>query len=96
MFLDEAIKEVDHFKKVSAVLLKKLLPRHESRSINLSALLTEVLGGVIWGAFDRISDPDTINLGIIASLQPASERNPELKPGWNMLVFKSTQKIPHL
>lgn len=88
-FFRTAQEEAEHLKQVSALLLKRLLPRQESRSINLNALLREVIGGnVLWGILDRISDPDFINMEIVKKLQEYPDEPAFVETGWNVIIIK--------
>lgn len=82
-------QELDHLRQVAGLLLKKLLPKQESRSILLNSLLREVISGnALVGLIDRISDPDFINEQIVKFLQDPAEATPEVEAGWNMVVLK--------
>lgn len=81
--------ELEHLRQIAGLLLKKLLPRQESRSILLNALLKELISGnALAGMIDRLSDPDFINEQIIKFMQDPSESKPFVESGWNMVVLK--------
>jgi len=82
--------EVGHFRQIVSVLLRKLLPRQESQSIVLVALLKEVIGsGALWNAMDRICDPDFINMKIVEAMRgPVPDLAAKLTPGWSLVILK--------
>lgn len=83
--------ELDHLRQISGLLLKKLLPKHESRSILLNSMLKEIISGNAFaGLIDRLSDPDFINEQIVKHMQDPAESIPSIESGWNMVVLKCT------
>jgi hypothetical protein len=73
------------------VLLKKLLPRQEARSIVVISLLKEVIAsGALWNAMDRICDPDFINLKIVEALKEPADLSSKIEPGWSLVILKGT------
>lgn len=81
--------QLEHIRQILGILLKKLLPKQESRSILVNSLLKEVLSGAFLHAFiEKASDPDFINGLIVKALSDPSEYEPDLPEGWNMVVLK--------
>lgn len=81
--------EVSHFRQIISVLLKKLLPRQEARSIVVVSLLKEVIAsGALWNAMDRLCDPDFINLKIVEALKEPADLSTKLEPGWSLVILK--------
>lgn len=88
-FFPSARAEAGHFRSIVAVLLRRLLPRQEARSIIVVSLLKEVLAsGALWGALDRVCDPDFVNLRIVEGLKEKSDLAQKLEPGWSLVVLK--------
>ena len=86
-------EELDHLRQVAGLLLKKLLPRQESRSILLNSLLREIISGnALVGLIDRLADPVLINETIIKLLQNPKDALPRIEAGWNLVVIKGTLK----
>lgn len=83
-------KEVEHLKQIVSVLLKKLLPKQESKSIIVTSLMKEILAsGALWNMMDRVCEPDFINMKIVEKLKVPVSMARNLGPGWNLVVIKS-------
>jgi hypothetical protein len=87
-------KEVEHLKQIVSVLLKKLLPKQESKSIIVTSLMKEILAaGALWNMMDRVCEPDFINMKIVEKLKVPLSLNHNLGPGWNLVVIKGTLEV---
>ncbi len=79
--------EAIHFRQLTAIALKRLLPKYEASSIVVNSLLKDLISsGAIWNLMDRICDPDFINMKIVQILKEKSDSTPS--PGWNLVVIK--------
>lgn len=82
-------EELEHLRQIAGLLLKKLLPKQESRSILLNSLLREVISGnALVVLVDRLADPVFINETIIKLLQSPKEALPTVEAGWNLVIIK--------
>lgn len=90
MFLDQ----LGHVKQIIALLLRRLLPKQESRSILVNALLKEVLSGnLLVGMIDKITDPDFINEMIVKHMGGTLLKLPELEPGYDLISIKGMIQV---
>lgn len=90
-FYSSTQAEVSHFRQIVSVLLKKLLPRQEAKSIVVVSLLKEVIAsGALWNAMDRLCDPDFINMKIVDALKEPTDLSTKLEPGWSLVILKGT------
>ena len=84
-------EELEHVRQIIALLLKRLLPKQESRSIIVNSLLREVLSSnMLAGFIEKVTDPDFINEMIVKHLGDPSETRPNLAPGNDLVMLKST------
>jgi sorting nexin-14 len=82
-------EELEHLRQVAGLLLKKLAPKQESRSILLNSLMKEIISGnALAGLIDRIADPDFINEQIVKHMQDPEDAMPKVDLGWNMVILK--------
>lgn len=89
-FFPSTQAEVNHLRQIVLILLKKLLPSQESKSIIVISLVKELIAsGALWNAMDRLCDPDFINMKIVETLKEPSDIYKKLEPGWNLVVIKS-------
>lgn len=83
--------EMQHFRQIVSIALKKLLPKQEAQSIVVISLLKELIAaGAFWNAMDRLCDPDFINMKIVEALKEPVAPTEKLEPGWSLVVLKGT------
>ena len=82
-------EDLEHVRQVIALLLKKLLPRNESRSILVNSLLREIISSsLLAGIIEKITEPDFINEQIVKAFGDNNEILPKLTLGWSIICFK--------
>jgi len=87
-------EDLEHIRQVIALLLKKLLPRNESRSILVNSLLREIISSsLLAGAIEKITEPDFVNEQIVKAFGDSNEILPKLTPGWSIICLKGKTKF---
>ena len=89
IYNDSFTTEMEHLRRTSMLVLKKLLPKQEGRSILVGSLLKEILAsGVLSSLIEKISDPDFINCQIVEAFRAKSSAT-----GANVYTLTSIKKI---